>query len=200
MQLQLQAHRQIVRDHPISQVASVQVMVAWRKQHLAGASVQTVLDQLGIRPVVVVAGTDDELDLVVGREQLDVLVAVTMRFLGVGGLEVDHAAYAGVNGRDVQGATGLQGNLVAGITQLLEQGYGIGLCQGLATRDADITRPVTGHLLKDVFKGAHGAAAEGVGAVAVLATQRATGEAYKDSGQASSARFTLQRVKDFGNT
>ncbi len=44
------------------------------------------------------------------------------------------------------------------------------------------------------------AAAEGVGAVAVLAAQRAAGEPYKYGGQASSARFTLQRVKDFGNT
>ena len=73
-------------------------------------------------------------------------------------------------------------------------------CPKMATRDADITRPVTGHLLKDVFKGAHGAAAEGVGAVAVLATQRATGEAHKYSGQPGSARFTLQRVKNFGDT
>ncbi|MNY66519.1 hypothetical protein D3C86_2039590 [compost metagenome] len=46
------------------------------KQHLAGALLEPVLDQLGHRPVIVLAGADDELHLIVGRQVGDVLVAV----------------------------------------------------------------------------------------------------------------------------
>ena len=74
------------------------------------------------------------------------------------------------------------------------------LGQGLAARDTDEARAKAGDLLEDIVEGADGSAGEGVGAVAVLATQRATGQAHKNSGQASSPRFTLQRVENFGNS
>ena len=165
--------------------------MAWREQHLARAAVQAVLDQLGARPVVIVAGTDHELDLVVGRQQVQVLVEVAMRLFGARGLEIDHSAYTRVHRGNIQGAAGFQGHLVTGVTQLLEQRDGVGLRQRLTAGHADVARPVTGNLFKDVFKGSHGAATEGVGAVTVLATQGATGQAHKYCGQAGRSRFTL---------
>ena len=47
MQLQLQAHWQIVSHHPVGQVPSIQIMVTWGVQHLARATVQAILDKLG---------------------------------------------------------------------------------------------------------------------------------------------------------
>ena len=44
-----------------------------------------------------------------------------------------------------------------------------------------------------------GATGEGIGTVAVLAAQGATGQAHEYRGQPSRSRFTLQRVKDFGD-
>jgi len=74
------------------------------------------------------------------------------------------------------------------------------LRQRLATGDTDVTRTETGHLLEDVVEGANGAAGERVGAVTVLATQWATGQAHKNCGQPGSPRFTLQRVENFGDS
>lgn len=191
MQLQLQAYGQVIGNHPVGQIARVQVVVAGREQHLTGTAVKAVLDQLGIGPVVVFTGTNHELDLIVGRQQFDVLVAVAMHFLGARRLEVNHSADTRVYSGNIQGPAGFQGDLVTGITQLFEQGDGVGLGQGLATRYTDVAGPVAGNLFQDVFEGAHGAATEGVGAVTVLATQGATGQAHKNRGQASGSRFTL---------
>ena len=169
--------------------------MTWGEQHLPRSTLKAVLDQLGSRPVIIVARANDELDLIVGRQQVHVLVAIAMGFLGVGGLKIDYSADSRIDRRDIQGATGFQRDLVTGITQLLEQGDGIGLRQWLAARYTDVARPVTGNLLQDVIQGAYGAAAESIGAVTVLATQGAAGEPYEYGGQASSARFTLQRVR-----
>src|SRR5471030_256941 len=65
MQLQLQAYWQVVRHHPVSQVPCIQVVVTRRKQHFAGTSLKTVLDQLGHGPVIVFPGADDEFHLII---------------------------------------------------------------------------------------------------------------------------------------
>ncbi|MCY1354578.1 hypothetical protein D9M69_409610 [compost metagenome] len=174
--------------------------MTWREQDFTGALVQTVLDRLGNRPVIVLSRADDKLHLIVGREQLDVFVAVAVCFLRTRGFQVDNATDPGIYCRDIDGATGFQRHFVTGVTQALEQGNGVGLCQGLAARDADITRAKPCDLLEDVVERANGPAGERVGAVAVLATQRATGQTHKNSGQAGSPRFTLQRVENFGDS
>src|SRR5690606_41818324 len=79
VQLQLEAYRQIVGNDPVGQRSRADLAVTGREQHLAGALVEAVLDQLGYRPVVVLARTDDELDLIIARQQLHVLVAVAQR-------------------------------------------------------------------------------------------------------------------------
>ena len=109
MQLHLQAYRQIVGDDPLGQRAGIQLMMAGRHQHLSGTLLQAILDQLGNRPVVVLARTDDELDLIVSREVLDVLVAITPDFGRARGFQVHHATNAGVDGRNIQGTAGFQG-------------------------------------------------------------------------------------------
>ena len=138
MQLQLQAHRQVIRHHPVRQVPGAQIVMARRQQYFAGPLVESVLDQLGHGPVVIFPGTDHELDLIVGRQQFDILVTVAVRFLGTWSLQVHNATDTRVDGRDIQGAAGFQGNLISGITQLLEQGNGVGLRQWLAARDLSL--------------------------------------------------------------
>ncbi|MNI83594.1 hypothetical protein D3C73_1404160 [compost metagenome] len=123
-----------------------------------------------------------------------------MHFLGAWGFQVNDPADTRVHSGNIQGAAGLQRNLIARVTQLREQRNGIGLGQRLAAGDADIARLEACDLLEDRIKGADSAAAEGVFAVAILAAQRAAGETDKNRGQASGTRFTLQRVKNFGNS
>ncbi|MNM93790.1 hypothetical protein D3C81_1061740 [compost metagenome] len=175
-------------------------MVAWREQHFAGTFFQAVLNELGHRPVIVFTRADDELDLIVAGQQFDVLVTVAVHFFRAWGLEVDDAADPGIDPGNIQGTTGLQRNVVTGVTQLLEQRDSVGLGQRFATGYADITRLEASDLFEDRIKGADTAAAERVLAVAVLATQRAAGEANEYRGQPSGTRFTLQRVKNFGDT
>src|SRR5690606_15498245 len=99
----------------------------------------------------------------------------------------------------IQRTAGFQRHLVTGVAQAPQQRQGVGLGQWLATGDADVTRLEAGDLLEDRIEAANGAATEGIGTVAVLAAQGATGEAHEYRGQPSRSRFTLQRVKDFGN-
>ncbi|MNZ80122.1 hypothetical protein D3C78_987500 [compost metagenome] len=122
-----------------------------------------------------------------------------MRLFGARGLQVDHAADAGVGAGNIQRAAGFQRHLVTGVTQALQQRQGVGLGQWLATGDADVARLEAGDLLKDRIEGADGTATEGIGTVTVLAAQGATGEAHEYRGQPSRSRFTLQGVKDFGD-
>jgi hypothetical protein len=92
MQLQLQAHWQVIRDDPVGQVTRIQVMVTRRKQYFASTPVQAVLDQLGDSPVIVFAGTDDEFDLVIGGQQFDVFVAIALDLLRSRCFQVDNPA------------------------------------------------------------------------------------------------------------
>ncbi len=114
-----------------------------------------------------------------------------MGFFRAWGFEVQHPADARVDSRNIQSATGFKRHLITGIAQLLEQRDGVWLGQGLATGHAHVARPIAGDLLEDGLETAHCAAAERVGAVAILTAQRAAGQAYENGGQPSRSCFTL---------
>ncbi|MNN28061.1 hypothetical protein D3C81_1416180 [compost metagenome] len=72
--------------------------MAWREQYLAGALLQSILDELGYRPVIVFPRADDELHLIVAGQLAKVLVAVARHFSGARSFQIDHATDTFIGG------------------------------------------------------------------------------------------------------
>src|SRR3546814_2878470 len=108
VQLKLQAHRQIVGNDPVREGTNIDLAVTRREQHLSGTSIQPVLDQLADSPVIILAGTDDELDLIVARYAGDVLVAVTRDLRGPRRFKVHYTTDTLIHHGDIECTTGLQ--------------------------------------------------------------------------------------------
>src|SRR5215469_11679287 len=60
VQLDLEAHRQAIREDPVGKIASGELLVARREEHGAALG-QRQLRQLGAAPLVIVTVADDEL-------------------------------------------------------------------------------------------------------------------------------------------
>ena len=83
VQLQLHAHRQVVCQYPLSQVASLQLRMAGRKQNVSHLARQLVLIQFETRPFIVLAVANHEFHLVMSETDPDLLLRVC------GGSEAD---------------------------------------------------------------------------------------------------------------
>src|SRR5579863_7137079 len=74
VQLHLQAHRQLVFEDPVGELARGQLLVARREEHGAAPG-ELQLRQARAAPLVVVASANDELDEVLGSQALKFRVA-----------------------------------------------------------------------------------------------------------------------------
>src|ERR1700741_5120455 len=88
---------------------------------------------------------------------------------------------------------------MARVAQPLQQLDAALLRQRLATGDADVADALPGDFGEDVVDRPPLAAVEGVRGIAVLAAQRAAGQAHEDRGPARLAGLALQRKEDFGD-
>src|SRR5690606_8226546 len=126
------------------------------------------------------------------REQRDIAPQVASDFGRARRLDVEHARYPRVDLADVDRTGGFQRDLVAGVAQALQQADTALLRQRLATGDADVADTVPRDLGEDAVVVPPLAAMEGVGGVAVLAAQRATGQAHEHRRPADAPRLALQ--------
>src|SRR3546814_13327869 len=104
----MQAQRHIVSNDPVRKGTNIDLTVTRREQHLSGTSIQPVLDQLADSPVIILAGADDELELIVARYAGDVLVAVTRDLGGTRCFQVHYTADTLIHHGDIECTTGLQ--------------------------------------------------------------------------------------------
>ena len=85
------------------------------------------------------------------------------------------------------------------ITQPRQQRDAALLRQRFAAGDADMAHVVGGDFVQDAVDVAPFAAVEGVGGIAILAAQRAAGQAHEHGRPSGVAGFALQRQEDFGD-
>src|SRR5690606_20765874 len=90
-----------------------------RGEEDVAAPVEFVLRHHPSRPFVVVSVAEDELDLVVGGQQPDVLPAVARGFARARGLDIQHPRHPRVHRGNVDRAGGFQGHRVSGVAQPL---------------------------------------------------------------------------------
>jgi hypothetical protein len=198
VQLHLEPHRQPVRHDPVGQRARVELVLARREQHLA-AFVQAVLGEHRARPVVVGPVAQHELDLVVRRQQFDVRPQVAIDFAGTRRLEVEHPRHPRVDLADADRSRGFQRHRMAGVAQPPQQPDAALLRQRLATGHADMAHALALYLGEDLVDRPPAATVEGVGGVAVLAAQRAAGQAHEHGRAPRVAGLALQGQEDLGD-
>jgi hypothetical protein len=99
-------------------------------------------------PFVVLAVADHNLDLVMGGEDSEIFIAVSVFLTRPWGLEIHHFLHPLIYARDIQGAAGFQRNLVASVAKLLEKRQTRPLGQGFPACHRDILSFVTGYLVQ----------------------------------------------------
>src|SRR5262245_3031457 len=139
----------------------------------------------GARPLVIGTTTDDDLDRIVRRQQLEVLPPNAVRLLRARRLDVDDARDTRIDVRDIDRTARLERHVEPKVTELRQQRGATRLRERLAARHTDVRRAVAAHLGLDLGERAPLAARERVRGIAVLAAQRAPGEADEDGGPAA---------------
>ena len=104
--------------------------------------------------------------------------------------------YLKLNGADIQGAAGFQGDAIALIAEALQQGDAGSLGQGLATGDAYVLRTEGADLLENGIHRGPIADVKRIRRVAVLTSKRTAGESDEHGRVTDRIRFALQRMED----
>src|SRR5688572_486081 len=180
VQLHLEADRQPVREDPVRKLPGLELPVARREQHLAPA-VQTLQLHPRAAPLVVGAIADHELELVTCAKAMGREVESAMRLAGARRLDVDDAGHARVHRACVDGTARLERHLESGLAQVRQEGRARLLCERLAPGDAHVPGTRFPRLVHQPRHGAPLPAVERVSRVAVLAAQRATGQADEET-------------------
>src|SRR3984893_263116 len=198
MQLDLQAHRQPVLEYPVGELARRELLMTRRKQHRAAGG-KGELAQLAATPLVVAAAADHELDQVPRAQPRQLLIAVAPFLAGTRRLDVDDFRHTRIDTRERHGAAGFQRDPQAGIAQQGQQLRAALLRERFASGHTHERRAELAHPRHDRLRLPPLAAVEGVGGVAILAAQRAAGEAHEHRGPARGVRLALQGVEDLGD-
>jgi len=198
MQLQLQPDRQPVLQDPFGQLGRILLLLSGGEQDFT-AGREIVFPEAVPGPFIILPVADDELDLVGAAQRYDVRITVALHFARARRLQVHHLDDARIDAGDIECPAGLKRDAVTGITQLPQQRQAGLLRQRLAPGHRDIAGPVAGYPFQD-GTGFHPLASlEGVGGIAITATQWTTRETNKDGRAARGQRFPLQGIKNFGN-
>lgn len=113
MQLQLKADVETILEYPVGERRRVDQSVGRRQQDRA-QGIEPALADRCVRPLVVGARGDDDLDLVPGGEQGQVFPAIPGALAGSGRLEVHDPRHPRVDFGDVERPRGFERHLVAG--------------------------------------------------------------------------------------
>jgi hypothetical protein len=133
-------------------------------------------------------------------EQRNILQPVVVLFPGARGFQVHDHGDSRIDTRYIHGATGFQAHIKASITQGSQQRQAIGLSQRFATRNRHVVSPVAGYLLQNRLKRPFLPTGKGVLGITPHATLRAASQANEYRGSTHSSCFTLEGIKNFGQT
>lgn len=185
-----------VFEDPGGEVGELELAEDGIHEHLAACG-QVVPGGDEARPIVIGAVCDDELDFVVGGEEIDVSPVVAMGLAAGGALEVHDADDARVDAVHEDCAGGFEHDGRMAIGEAVHEGVDGGLEEGLAAGDFDGGAVELRDLVKDIVEGHPAAVVEGVRGVAPGAAEVAAGEADEGAGETCAGSFALYGVKDF---
>ena len=134
------------------------------------------------RPVEVVSGGNDELDLRAFSEVVQVGEQVGLGFTGIGALDVEDDVDTLRNPGDVQASRGLQEDGFPTVQKGLHEGQRLPLSERLPARDFDQVDTMRAGLLSHVLNGSVLTAGKGELGVAPGASKIAAGQAHENTG------------------
>ena len=151
-----------------------------------------MLLQVGLAPVVILAGTDHEFQLIALREEAEILHAVARCLLRARRFYIDHSRYPGIHVLDIHGAAGLQRHVEACVAEAGQQRQTIRLCQRFPAGHAHVSSSENANLVDDGIEIAPVAGMKRVFGIAVLAAQRTTRQPHEHGGKTNRIGFPLQ--------
>src|SRR5579883_2285057 len=198
MQLDLQAHRQPVRENPVGELPRRELLVARGEEHRA-AAFKTELPHLRHAPLVVGPVADHEFHEILCVQPGKLVIAIARLLSRPRSLDINDPHDTLIDSLERHGAARLERDATARIAKLSQQRETALLRQGVATRDAYVTStqlPYPLHHGLDLPPFAEG---EGVLRVTVLTAQRTAREAHEYRGNPGSVGLTLQGIEDLAD-
>src|SRR5215469_14788135 len=191
VQLDLEAHRQAIREDPVGEITRGELLVARRKEHGAALR-QCHLAELCAAPLVIATVADDELHQVMRREARQLLVAIASFLARAGSLDVHDLHHPRIDVCQCHRAAGLERYPQARIAQRRKQRRAPLLGERLAAGDAYVARGVFLHPRYYRRQLPPLPAVKRISGVAVLTAQWTAGEAHKHGGDAGGVRLPLK--------
>jgi hypothetical protein len=169
-----------------------------RKQH--GAFIdKSILHQNLPGPVVIVFIAQHEFYFVMWRKYIQIFPAVFFDLARRRRLDIHHPHHARIHCTDIQRAAGLKGDLITGIAKRREQRQTALLRQRLSAGHTNILRAILRDLPENLRERYAFPARKGICGIAIVATQRTTGQANKHRRQTDATGLALQRKKKFAD-
>src|SRR5262249_16426251 len=187
-----------VGEHPVGGRPRGQLLVARREGHRA-ARRKRQLAHARPAPLLVAAIADHELHLIVGGELGELAVAVAPLLARAGRLDVDDLDDARIDLGEGHGAAGLERDAESRVTHAFKEPEAALLRERPAAGPAYVARAKPPPPLEDRLLLPPLAAVEGIGRVAVLAAQRAAGEAHEHGRYPGGVCLALQGMEDLGD-
>ena len=206
--LQLHAHLETIRENPLRQLVGRERLASKnleslrlfeRRGHQYGgcACHQIVCFNHLSGPVIIGTVGDDEFDLVGRSEIFEILHPIPIELPGPRSLQVEDSDDSWITRADVNRVGRFNQNGSAGITEFGHQRKDGFLSQRFSAGEFDQSAVDRQNLFLEILHGDSLALLEGVFRVAVVASQRASGEPHEDTGGARTGGFALDRVEDF---
>src|SRR5678815_434790 len=196
VQLQLDAHQQLVGEHPLRQRLWIEDAVHRREMNRGGAANELVSSDDVAGELVVGAILDDELDLVLRTQPLEILPVVLRVLAAARTLHVEDRHDISRNALGAAMATGLEQHRLAAVEQTLHERIHLFLQQGLAAGHLDQRAFVAIDLTEDIVQGALVALVKGIRRIAPAAPQIACGQAHEHTRPSGVCGLALHRMKD----
>ena len=201
VQLDLEAHRQAVREYPVGQLPGRLLASQAGENRTSHAPASACSRSMLAGPLVVRTVADDELDLVFPLQVRQVVPAGCARISPMAGVFRSRTtATRRSTPSDIECAAGLQRHLVARRRTGPPADRGRPVCaRGSPPVTQTWRHAEAGHARQDLLDAHPLAAMEGIGRVAVAAAQRAARQAHERRGPAGGAGLALDGVKDLGD-
>ena len=225
MHLQLKADRESIRNNLFDQFLAGDGVLAGGnffergmllRRHERGdpgneegaESVEVMLLDHCFCPVIILVGSDDELDFIGGFQVGEVGQVIALSLAAAGAFEIHDSMNAFIGFAEIVGAAGFEKDRQAGIAELGHEREDIGLEEGFAAGEFDEGQSLTcgvalewpGELENALENRAEFktlAFGERIRGIAVRATEVASGEADKNTGPPGPGTFALDTEVDF---
>src|SRR5215208_2317382 len=197
VQLQLDAHRQLVSQHPFRQHLWIEDSMHRRQMNRRGAANELVACDDIAGKLVVAAILDDELDLVLRTQALEIFPVVLRDLAAARTLHIEDRHDVRRHTFRAAMAAGLEQHRLATVEQTLHKEVHLFLQQRLAAGDLDQRAAVSIDLIDDIVQGTLAALVKGIRRIAPATAQIAGGETHEHTRPSGVCGLSLHRMEDF---